>query len=88
MILEDYLAQNNIRIFYRPLPMSIEAVSRLESFGASVIINILLDASQQKAALEHELQHIEQGHLHYAASEPCETMVRESPLTYVFGDEL
>lgn len=61
MLIEDYLAQNNICVVSRELPGSVRAfvIRRGESY--CVVLNAIFPDELQRRALRHELAHLARG---------------------------
>ena len=61
MLIEDFLAQNDICVVSRELPASVRAFVVRRGQGYCVVINAIFPEETQRSALRHELRHIARG---------------------------
>ncbi len=61
MLLEDYLAQNDICVVSREMPGSVRAFVVRHGQGYCVVLNAIFPDELQRRALRHELKHLARG---------------------------
>ena len=64
MLLEDYLAQNDICVLSRPLPLSVRGFVFRRGMGYCIVLNALSQSyceHSQRRTLRHELLHLQRG---------------------------
>ncbi len=61
MLLEDYLAQNDICVLSRPLPLSVRGFVFRRGMGYCIVLNDRYCEHSQRRTLRHELLHLQRG---------------------------
>ena len=61
MLLEDYMAQNDICVVSREMPGSVRAFVVRHGQGYCVVLNAIFPDELQRRALRHELKHLARG---------------------------